>query len=73
MNSTDRVEDSVDDYPIHIPLSWPRKKEGKFYAASDPEWQEFVKISKDRQKIKSLKGAFLGFAFIFNTICTNTA
>lgn len=63
VNSADSVEDSIDDYPIHIPLSWPRKREGKFYAASDPEWQEFVKISKDRQKIKSLKGEFQGFIF----------
>lgn len=57
------MEDSIDDYPIHIPLSWPRKKDGKFYAASDPEWQEFVKISKDREKLLSLKGVFIGFAF----------
>lgn len=63
VDSADRMEDSIDDYPIHIPLSWPRKKDGKFYAASDPEWQEFVKISKDREKLLSLKGVFIGFAF----------
>lgn len=50
------VEDSTDEGPIYIPLSWPRKREGKFYGASDPEWQEFIKLSRDYQKIKSLKG-----------------
>lgn len=45
-----------------IPLSWPLLREGDYYAGSDPEWQEFVRISKDAQKIGKLKGVcYAGF------------
>ena len=54
--SVDNTHRGKDSGPTHIPLSWPRRHEGKFYAPSDPEWQEFIKISRDRQKIQSLKG-----------------
>ena len=54
-DTTGDMED-FDEDPIHIPLSWPRRREGKFYAASDPEWQEFVKLARDHKKIRSLKG-----------------
>lgn len=70
VDGMDRIEDSPDGDPIHIPLSWPRRKEGKFYAASDPEWQEFVKVSKDHNKIKSLKGKSVCFFIRFDAIYT---
>ncbi|BCR90844.1 uncharacterized protein ACHE_60730A [Aspergillus chevalieri] len=54
IDTTGEMED-FDEDPIHIPLSWPRRHEGKFYAASDPEWQEFVKFARDHKKIRSLK------------------
>lgn len=41
--------------PIFIPIGWRRLQEGKFYAASDPEWKTFIKISKDQEKIRLLK------------------
>ncbi|KAL2869918.1 uncharacterized protein BJX67DRAFT_299653 [Aspergillus lucknowensis] len=40
---------------IFIPLGWPQLREGELYAESDPEWKAFVEISKDREKIKTLK------------------
>ena len=63
VDNTRRVEHSG---PTHIPLSWPRRHEGKFYASSDPEWQEFIKISRDRQKIQSLKGRYIVYSFHIN-------
>jgi hypothetical protein len=57
-DATGEMED-FDEDPIHIPLSWPRRHEGKFYAASDPEWQEFAKFARDHKRIRSLKGKLL--------------
>lgn len=39
-----------------IPLGWPRLRKGDFYALSDPEWQQFVKISQDSRKLELLRG-----------------
>ena len=41
---------------IFFPLTWSRLQEGELYAASDPEWQEFVQISKDQKRLRKLKG-----------------
>ncbi|KAL4943940.1 hypothetical protein BDV06DRAFT_188431 [Aspergillus oleicola] len=38
-----------------IPIGWPRLREGKFYAASDPEWKVFTQVSKDDKKLEALK------------------
>lgn len=43
---------------LFIPLTWSWLEEGELYTASDPEWQEFVTISKDRQKLQKLRGMF---------------
>ncbi|KKK12634.1 hypothetical protein P175DRAFT_0512917 [Aspergillus ochraceoroseus IBT 24754] len=40
---------------VFIPLSWPRLRDGDYYAASDPEWQTFIKIARDRERLKALK------------------
>lgn len=41
---------------LFIPLAWSRLQQGELYATSDPEWQEFVKLSKDRKKLQKLRG-----------------
>jgi hypothetical protein len=43
---------------LFIPLTWSWLQEGELYTASDPEWQEFVTISKDRKKLQKLRGMF---------------
>lgn len=43
---------------LFIPLTWSWLQEGELYTASDPEWQEFVTISKDRQKLQKLRGMY---------------
>ncbi|KAL6239429.1 hypothetical protein BDW75DRAFT_140297 [Aspergillus navahoensis] len=40
---------------IFIPTGWTQLQEGKLYAATDPEWKAFVKISKSPEKLQSLK------------------
>lgn len=69
IDTTGEMED-FDEDPIHIPLSWPRRHEGKFYAASDPEWQEFVKFARDHKKIRSLKGKFTYHYPDISCVCT---
>ncbi|KAJ5872060.1 uncharacterized protein N7529_004413 [Penicillium soppii] len=41
---------------IFIPLSWSRLQKGELYATTDPEWQAFVKLSKDKEKLQALRG-----------------
>lgn len=41
---------------LFIPLAWSRLQKGDLYTASDPEWQEFVKLSKNRKKLQQLRG-----------------
>lgn len=41
---------------LFIPLAWSRLQQGELYATSDPEWQGFVKLSKDRKKLQKLRG-----------------
>jgi hypothetical protein len=50
------VEDELEEDRVFIPLTWSWLEEGELYTASDPEWQEFVTISKDRKKLQKLRG-----------------
>ncbi|EAL85160.1 hypothetical protein AFUA_8G03910 [Aspergillus fumigatus Af293] len=50
-----RREEVAASDPFFIPLGWPRLREGKFYSSLDPEWREFVRISRDSKKLESLK------------------
>lgn len=50
------AEDEVEDgAPLFIPLTWSQLREGELYTTSDPEWQQFVQISKDRKKLQKLR------------------
>ncbi|KAE8390662.1 hypothetical protein BDV23DRAFT_154598 [Aspergillus alliaceus] len=50
-----RANETVDSDTVFIPLGLPRLRKGELYAASDPEWQEFVKVSRDREKLQLLR------------------
>ncbi|KAL4752694.1 hypothetical protein BDW72DRAFT_202181 [Aspergillus terricola var. indicus] len=41
---------------VFIPTGWTQLEEGRLYAATDPEWKEFVKISRSPEKLQLLKG-----------------
>jgi hypothetical protein len=58
LTGEERDKDIVDGAPMFIPLTWSRLREGELYAASDPEWQAFVQLSKDRKKLSKLRGMF---------------
>ncbi|KAJ5180375.1 hypothetical protein N7492_003585 [Penicillium capsulatum] len=48
-------EEQEEEDAFFVPLTWSWLQEGEMYTASDPEWQEFVQISKDRQKLQGLR------------------
>lgn len=49
------VEEVEAESPLFIPLGWSWLQEGERYTVADPEWQQFVKISMDRQKLQKLR------------------
>lgn len=48
-------EDDADEISLFIPLTWAKKLPRSFYKGSDPEWQEFVKVSKDKARHKKIQ------------------
>lgn len=52
-------KDVENEDALFIPLGWSRLQKGELYTTSDPEWQEFVKLSKDRKKLQQLRGEIL--------------
>jgi hypothetical protein len=62
VDDTDRGDDDqhhhdefADEDSFFIPLTWSKKLPRSFYKGSDPEWQEFVKISKDKPRHKKIQ------------------
>ena len=51
--------EGIDEGSLFIPLTWSRLQEGELYTASDPEWQAFVQISKDRKRLQKLRGTMV--------------
>jgi hypothetical protein len=47
--------DFADESSLFIPLTWTKKLPRSFYKGSDPEWQEFVKVSKDKARHKKIQ------------------
>jgi len=41
---------------VFIPMQYPQQLPRTYYKQSDPEWQEFVKISWDDDKKDALRG-----------------
>ncbi|PLB44680.1 hypothetical protein P170DRAFT_449793 [Aspergillus steynii IBT 23096] len=56
------TQESSDSDEMFVPLGWPQIREGELYAASDPEWQEFVKLSRDREKLQALRDELASIA-----------
>lgn len=45
---------------LFLPTGFSRAKPQQFYKGSDPEWQEFVRIAPDRQRIDRIRGELVG-------------
>lgn len=44
----------ADENSTFIPMTWATKQARTFYKGSDPEWQEFVKMAKDKPRQKKI-------------------
>lgn len=58
----------ADEDSRFIPLTWAKKLPKTFYKGSDPEWQEFRKVAKDKQKqqrVMSMSAFTLGCTMTF--------
>ncbi|KAJ5139118.1 uncharacterized protein N7515_003966 [Penicillium bovifimosum] len=49
------ADDLAKEDALFIPLAWSRLQKGELYTTSDPEWQEFVKLSNDKKKLQQLR------------------
>ncbi|THZ89215.1 hypothetical protein D6C84_00267, partial [Aureobasidium pullulans] len=60
-----RISDSefADEDSYFIPLTWAKKLPRSFYKGSDPEWQEFVKVSKDKARHKKIQSELVKIVF----------
>ena len=51
----DFVPDEMPENAWFIPFGWPKQCPKTFYKGSDPEWQEFVALAKNQEKIGLVK------------------
>lgn len=40
---------------LFIPITWLNKCKREYFSASDPEWQDFLALSKDMKQVKAVK------------------
>ncbi|KAI5366068.1 hypothetical protein Slin15195_G075970 [Septoria linicola] len=61
----EEIEDDGYAHPdsTFIPLTWSTKLPRTFYKGSDPEWQEFVKIAKDKQRHSKIQNELVQLVF----------
>ncbi|KAJ4344177.1 hypothetical protein N0V95_006292 [Ascochyta clinopodiicola] len=48
-------EDEYDDAILFLPTGFSQRKPPTFYKASDPEWQEFKNIVKDKKRVERIR------------------
>ncbi|KZM25580.1 uncharacterized protein EKO05_0001936 [Ascochyta rabiei] len=48
-------EDEYDDAILFLPTGFSRRKPHTFYKGSDPEWQEFKNIIKDKKRVERIR------------------
>ncbi|KAI4730786.1 hypothetical protein E4T49_01138 [Aureobasidium sp. EXF-10728] len=60
-----QISDSefADENSLFIPLTWAKKLPRSFYKGSDPEWQEFVKVSKDKARHKKIQSELVKIVY----------
>lgn len=51
----DEDEEEYDDAILFLPTGLSRTKPRTFYRGSDPEWQEFKKLSQDRARVERVR------------------
>ncbi|KAM3419721.1 hypothetical protein BST61_g3054 [Cercospora zeina] len=61
----EEIEDDGYAHPdsLFIPLTWSKKLPRTFYRGSDPEWQEFIKIAKDKNRHAKVQNELVQLIF----------
>jgi hypothetical protein len=61
MDEKDRKElEEIEGEPFFIPCpGFTKMVEPQPYQSTDPEWQTYIKISKDQALLKSIRGAYI--------------
>ena len=51
-------DDAAEDVEaLHfLPTGFSRQKAPTYYRGSDPEWQEFTKLSRDKARVEKIRG-----------------
>ena len=53
----------ADEENTFIPLTWSKKMPRTYYRGSDPEWQEFIKIAKDKGRHRKVQDELVQIVF----------
>lgn len=66
----DEDEEEYDDAVLFLPTGFSRLKPKTFYRGSDPEWQEFKKVSQDKERINRIRQELVN---LVRTACSSPA
>lgn len=66
----DEDEEEYDDAVLFLPTGLSRQKPKTYYRGSDPEWQEFKKISQDKARIERIRQELIN---LVRTSCSSPA
>ncbi|KAF2627768.1 hypothetical protein BU25DRAFT_410424 [Macroventuria anomochaeta] len=66
----DEDEEEYDDAILFLPTGFSRLKPKTFYKGSDPEWQEFKKVSQDKARIERIRQELVN---LVRTACSTPA
>jgi len=55
----DDDDDDVDEGLLFFPTGFSRPKPRTYYRGSDPEWQEFVRLSNDKSRIEKIRSSLV--------------
>jgi hypothetical protein len=54
----------ADEENTFIPLTWSKKLPRTYYRGSDPEWQEFIKVAKDKSRHKKVQDELVQIVYV---------
>ena len=57
----------ADEDSLFIPMTWSTKMARQWYKGSDPEWQEFIKVAKDKARHKKVQDELVQIVYTGST------
>ncbi|KAH9828752.1 hypothetical protein Tdes44962_MAKER09230 [Teratosphaeria destructans] len=59
----DEDDEMVMEGSAFIPMTWGKKMPRTYYKGSDPEWQEFIKVAKNKERHKRIQDQLVDMVF----------